>query len=102
MVQLLSKEEVIRQPKAKKRGRKKKILEKPEGFDTCNYAYQAPLSNGILQARTLGVSCHALLHGIFPTQDQSCASWVSCTAGQFFIYRAIWEAQNYSTANVKQ
>ena len=40
--------------------------------------------------------------GIFPTQDQSCASWVSCTAGEFFIYRATWEAQNYSKANVTQ
>ena len=34
-------------------------------------AYQAPLSKGILQARILGVSCHAHLYGIFPTQDQS-------------------------------
>ena len=33
---------------------------------------------GILQARIHGVSCHALLQGIFPTQDQTCISYVSC------------------------
>ena len=31
-------------------------------------ALQAPLSMGILQARTHGVGCHSLLQGIFPTQ----------------------------------
>ena len=30
--------------------------------------YQAPLSMGILQTRIIGVGCHALLQGIFPTQ----------------------------------
>ena len=32
-------------------------------------ARQAPLSMGILQARILG--CHALLQGIFPTQESN-------------------------------
>ena len=31
-------------------------------------AHQTPLSMGILQARILGLGCHALLQGIFPTQ----------------------------------
>ena len=33
-----------------------------------NYSHQAPLSVGILQAKSTGVGCHALLQGIFPTQ----------------------------------
>ena len=32
-------------------------------------AHQAPLSMGILQGKNTGVGCHALLQGIFPTQE---------------------------------
>ena len=34
-------------------------------------AHQAPLAKGILQARKLGVGCHALLQGIFTTQGSN-------------------------------
>ena len=34
-------------------------------------AHKAPLSVGILQARILGVGCHTLLQGIFPTQGSN-------------------------------
>ena len=34
-------------------------------------APQAPLSMGILQARITGVGCHALLQGIFSTQESN-------------------------------
>ena len=37
-------------------------------WDPMDCKPQIPLSMGILQARLLGVGCHALLQGIFPTQ----------------------------------
>ena len=32
---------------------------------------QAPLSTGVFQAKYTGVGCHALLQGIFPTQESN-------------------------------
>ena len=42
--------------------------------------------------KNTGVGCHALLQGIFPTQDQT---QVSHSAGRFFTIWAPWEAQEY-------
>ena len=39
-------------------------------------AHQTAL-HGILQARTLEWGCHALLQGIFLTQDRTCVCYVS-------------------------
>ena len=35
-------------------------------------------------AKNTGVGCHFLLQGIFPTQDWTCISCVSCIASRFF------------------
>jgi len=44
----------------------------PTLCDPMDYiAHQAPLSRGILQAKSTGVGCHALLQGIFPTQGSN-------------------------------
>ena len=45
-------------------------------------AHQAPLSMGMLQVRTAGVGCCALLQGIFQTQDQIGISYISCIGRQ--------------------
>ena len=37
--------------------------------------------HGILQAKNIGVGCHSLLHGIFPTQGSNPGLLVSCIAG---------------------
>ena len=34
--------------------------------------------------KNTGVGCHCLLQGIFPTQDWTCVSYISCIAGRFF------------------
>ena len=46
-------------------------------------ARQAPLPMGGLQARILGVGCHVLLQGIFPTRDRTNVSHI---AGRFFTF----------------
>ena len=44
----------------------------PTLCDPMDYiAHQAPLSVGVLQAKSTGVGCHALLQGIFPTQGSN-------------------------------
>ena len=40
-------------------------------------------------SKNIGVGCHFLHQGIFPTQHRTCISYVSCTAGGFFINRGI-------------
>ena len=43
--------------------------------------------------KNTGVSCHALLQGIFPTQRSNlCLSMSPAPAGEFFTTRGIWEA----------
>ena len=40
--------------------------------------------------KNTGGGCHVLLHGVFPTQDQTC---LSCIPGRFFTIRVTWKAQ---------
>ena len=40
--------------------------------------------HGILQAKSTGVGCHALLQGIFLTQGSSLKLLASCITGRFF------------------
>ena len=54
-------------------------------------ACQAPLSWNS-PGRNTGVGCHALLQGIFPTQDQTQVSYI---AGRFFTIWATREAHEY-------
>ena len=51
-------------------------------------AFQAPLSMGFSR-REYGVSCHALLQGIFWPRGWT---WASCIAGRFFTIQAPREA----------
>ena len=62
-------------------------------------ACQAPLSMGFSrQEEWSGLPCHALLHGVLPTQGSNQVSYIS---GRFFIYR-IWESSYiYSIYMVK-
>ena len=47
--------------------------------------------------KNTGLSCHALLQGIFLTQGLSpCVSYVSCLAGGFFTTSATWDAPHIS------
>ena len=39
-----------------------------------------------------GVSCHALLQGIFPNQGWNPVSYVSCIGSRFFTTNPTWEA----------
>ena len=48
-------------------------------------ACQAPLS------KNTGVSCHALLHGIFPTQGSNLCLMSPALEGGFFTTSATWE-----------
>ena len=45
--------------------------------------------------KNTGVGCHFLLQGIFPTRDQTCLYYVSCTGSRFFATSATWEAPFY-------
>ena len=42
--------------------------------------------------KSTGLSCHALLQGIFPTQGFNWVSYVSCTDRRVFSTSATWEA----------
>ena len=54
---------------------------------------------GDTPGKNTGVGCHALLQGIFPTQDQT---QVSCIAGGFFTIWATREAQKTVLDNSKR
>ena len=54
-------------------------------------ALQAPLSMGFF-SKNNKVGCHILLQGIFPTQDLTHLSYVSCMGGGFFTTSTTWEA----------
>ena len=55
-------------------------------------AHQAPPVRGDSPGKNIGVGCHALLQGIFPTQG---LNQVSHIAGRFFTIQATKEAQEY-------
>ena len=43
----------------------------------------------IFSGKNMGVGCHFLRPGIFPTQGSNLISCGSCTAGRFFTFRAV-------------
>ena len=58
--------------------------------ETLDYSLPGSSVHGILQARiplTPGVSCRALLQGIFPTQGSNPSLLVSCIAGGLFTVK---------------
>ena len=62
----------------------------------CNpKGYSPPGSSvcGDSPRKNTGVGSHAFLQGIFPTQDLTRVSCISCIAGRFFTQWATWEAQ---------
>ena len=63
----------------------------PTLCDPVDVAHQAPLSEGFSRQDT-GVGCHALLQGIFPTQDSNPNLMSPALAGGFFTASATWEA----------
>ena len=52
----------------------------------------ARLCSGNFPGKNTGMGCHALLQGIFPTQDQIHISNVSCIGRQILYHGATWEA----------
>ena len=56
--------------------------------------------HGILQA-IIGVGCHALLQGIFPTQESNPGLLSSALAGRFFTTGASWEVPYTHTTTYK-
>ena len=65
----------------------------PTLFETMDWASQAPLSMGILQARITGVGCHDFLWRDFPGPDIKLEFLMLATlAGWFFPTSATWEA----------
>ena len=63
--------------------------------DPMNHSPPDPSIHGILRGIILGVGCHVLLHGIFPTQGLNLSL---PTAGRFLSVWATREAQNVSSA----
>ena len=56
-------------------------------------ACKAPLSMGFSRLKSTGVSCYALLQGIFPIQGSNLHHLMPCAlAGGFFTTSATWEA----------
>ena len=52
-------------------------------------AHQDPLP-WHFPSKNTGMGCYALLQGIFPTRDQTCVSYISCSAGGYFTWLSHW------------
>ena len=57
------------------------------------------LCPGHSPGKNIGVGCHFLLQGIFPTQGLNHTSFSPALAGRFFTMRAIWEARKSDSAS---
>ena len=57
---------------------------------------QAPLSMWGSPGKNIGISYHAFLQGIFPTQGSNCVSYISCIGGGCFTTSTTWEAKIHS------
>ena len=70
--------------------------------DSMDYSPLGSSVHGILQARILERGCHALLQGIFPTQESNPSLKLPSLAGKFFTTSTTREVYIYNRGRVKR